>query len=206
VSRFTSLLSTFGMITLFLNLPALFFGGGETVPWVAVMLLLIAPTVGSLLQLGLSRTREYDADFGAVTLTGDPDGLAGALKKLEAAQKAHWEGMILPGGRIPDPSLLRSHPRTADRVARLMAMKQAAEVPAAPAAPDAPIRRRASSVPSRQWGRDPGSALRDHASLIGAMAAPLDPGEKAEEAACPQSLNPPAGAPRIRLRGGGVYW
>jgi heat shock protein HtpX len=145
VSRFTSFLSTFGIVTLLLNLPSLVYGGAEQVPWGAVLLLLFAPTIGALLQLGLSRTREYDADFGAVMLTGDPDGLASALLKLETAQKAHWEGMVLPGGRIPDPSLLRSHPRTADRIARLMAMKQSA-----------PLRQGVSPVPgiARSRGLD----------------------------------------------------
>ena len=63
-------------------------------------------------------------------LTGDPDGLASALTKLEQAQGKLWEGLMLPGGRIPDPSILRTHPATADRVARLMALK------AAPGGPD----------------------------------------------------------------------
>lgn len=203
VSRFTSFLSTFGIVTLFLNLPAVFSGTGEPVPWGAVVLLLFAPTIGALLQLGLSRTREYDADFGAVTLTGDPDGLASALSKLEAAQKAHWEGMVLPGGRIPDPSLLRTHPRTADRIARLMAMKAVARTPPPPAW------QRRSTVPkiAGRWGRDPDAALRDHASLFGAMASPRLHGEiEGEEIACDQSLNPPQGGPRIRAGRGGVYW
>jgi heat shock protein HtpX len=203
VSRFTSFLSTFGIVTLFLNLPSVLSGGGEPVPWAAVMLLLFAPTIGALLQLGLSRTREYDADFGAVMLTGDPDGLASALSKLEAAQKAHWEGMILPGGRIPDPSLLRTHPRTADRITRLMAMKQVARTPPPPAW------QQRTSVPQagRRWGRDPDQALRDHASLFGAMASPRPYGSTdADDLAVTQSLNPPRGRPRVHVRGGGVYW
>ena len=99
-------------------------------PWLAVLVLLAAPTVGGLLQMALSRTREFDADLEAAILTGDPDGLASALTKLEQAQSRLWEGLVLPGGRIPDPSILRTHPVTADRVARLMALK------AAPGGPD----------------------------------------------------------------------
>ncbi len=85
------------------------------------MLLYLAPTVGSLVQLALSRTREYDADLAAAELTGDPRGLVSALQKLERYYGRFWEDMRLPvpGRRIPQPSLLRSHPRTEDRVARL---------------------------------------------------------------------------------------
>ncbi|MEP4422230.1 MAG: zinc metalloprotease HtpX, partial [Nitratireductor sp.] len=79
VSRFTSVLSTVGLLSLVLNL--LVFAGGyqAQVPWLAVFVLLAAPTVGGLLQMALSRTREYDADLGAAMLTGDPEGLASAL-------------------------------------------------------------------------------------------------------------------------------
>lgn len=122
VSRMTSVMSTFGIIALALNLPGIVAGGGG-VPWLAIGILLFAPTVGGLLQLALSRTREYDADVDAATLTGDPEGLASALVKLEQAHGRLWEGLMLPGSRIPDPSLLRSHPRTDDRVARLLSLK-----------------------------------------------------------------------------------
>ena len=94
-------------------------------PWLAVLVLLAAPTVGGLLQMALSRTREFDADLGAAMLTGDPDGLASALQKLERVQGRRWENMFLPGGRTPDPSVLRTHPLTADRIARLKALKKA---------------------------------------------------------------------------------
>ncbi|MEP2458516.1 MAG: zinc metalloprotease HtpX, partial [Nitratireductor sp.] len=125
VSRFTSVLSTVGLLSLVLNL--LVFAGGyqAQVPWLAVFVLLAAPTVGGLLQMALSRTREYDADLGAAMLTGDPEGLASALVKLERAQGRLWESLLLPGGRIPDPSVLRTHPPTEERVRRLMALKGA---------------------------------------------------------------------------------
>jgi heat shock protein HtpX len=57
-------------------------------------------------------------------LTGDPRGLASALEKLERYQGSIWEDMLpLPSRRIPQPSLLRSHPPTAERVARLLALE-----------------------------------------------------------------------------------
>jgi heat shock protein HtpX len=209
VSRFTSALSTFGMIALFLNLPALLFGSGPGLPWLGILLLLAAPTVGGLLQLALSRTREFDADLGAVMLTGDPDGLASALVKLERAQRRNWEGMVLPGGRIPDPSLLRSHPRTQDRIARLMALKQSPELPPEiDAGQEVPPARR-SSVPSIRpnWGRGEAERYADYASLLGSQPRPIIYAEEERDClACEQSLHPPHGGPKIRVIRGGVYW
>ncbi len=213
VSRFTSALSTFGMIALVLNLPAVLFGGAPGLPWIGIGLLLAAPTIGAMLQLALSRTREFDADLGAVMLTGDPDGLASALVKLERAQRRSWEGMVLPGGRIPDPSLLRSHPRTQDRIDRLMALKQRPDLPpelsqAVPAGGSVPQRRR-SPVPSIRpnWRRGEEQRYSDYASLLRAGPGPIaifDDG--ADETACLRSLNPPKDGPRIRMTRGGVYW
>lgn len=121
VSRLTSIMSVVGLITLALYLPSIVEAGGN-VPWLAIGLLVFAPTIGGLLQLALSRAREYDADLDALSLTGDPEGLASALMTLERKQGGLWEGLLLPGARLPDPSILRTHPRTEDRVRRILAM------------------------------------------------------------------------------------
>jgi heat shock protein HtpX len=113
LNRITSFLSTLGL----LGVP-LVFGTGFQAPLFGLLLMIFAPTIGGLLQLGLSRAREYDAD-----LTGDPEGLASALQFLEEKQGAKWESMMLPGSRLPHPSLLRTHPRTEERIARLQALK-----------------------------------------------------------------------------------
>src|SRR5690606_1341602 len=126
VSRMTSVMSTLGLFLALVNLPAAM-AGGAGVPWLPVLVLVAAPTVGTLLQLALSRAREYDADLGAVALTGDPQGLASALVKLEQAQGRMWEAMALPGARIPDPSILRSHPATEERVRRILALRREPE-------------------------------------------------------------------------------
>lgn len=192
VSRFTSILSTFGIFSLLFNLPAIVMGAGPQVPWLPVLLLIFAPTIGGVLQMALSRTREYDADLGAVMLTGDPDGLALALAKLERAQGRQWESMMLPGGRIPDPSLLRTHPRTQNRIDRLMALKaDGAVAPRPDPAGDSPARKAASPVPR---------IARIHPAL-----APWIDGETHGEPASAHSLNAPRGGPRMRMRGG-VYW
>ena len=125
VNRMTSFLSAVGLITLAFHLTDVIRGGVGL--WTAIGLLVAAPTIGGLLQLALSRAREYDADLDAVGLTGDPEGLASALVTLEKKQRGMWEGLVLPGSRSPEPSILRSHPRTEDRVARLRALRQEPE-------------------------------------------------------------------------------
>ncbi len=147
ISRATNTLSMIGQFLLFLNLPLVLIGRA-TIPWLAVLLLILAPTIASLLQLALSRAREYDADLGAAELTGDPRGLASALAKLERVSSGWFERILLPGRRVPEPSMLRSHPRTEDRIRRLLSLPSAgtpaaAEVPArfvAPAAIESPWR------------------------------------------------------------------
>lgn len=117
VNRLTGGLQTIGFFLLFFGL----WQSGRAV--VAAIVLMLAPTVGSLLQLALSRAREYDADLEAAQLTGDPEGLASALATLERRQGSMWENFVLPGSRIPDPSLMRTHPRTSERIERLLALR-----------------------------------------------------------------------------------
>lgn len=124
MSRVTALMSLVGQFILLVNLPLLVVGA-VVVPWIVPLLLIFAPTIMSLLQLALSRAREFDADLGAARLTGDPIGLALALEKLERRQGRFWEEILLPGRRIPDPSLLRTHPPTEQRVARLRELARA---------------------------------------------------------------------------------
>ena len=122
MSRMTQAMSFTGMVLMFLNVPTMLFGT-LWVPWSVALLLYFAPTLGSLLQLALSRAREFDADLEGAALTGDPAGLASALEKLERYQGRFWEDMIFPGRKIPQPSLLRSHPLTDERVRRLMQLR-----------------------------------------------------------------------------------
>ncbi|NNM34501.1 MAG: M48 family metalloprotease [Gemmatimonadetes bacterium] len=122
-SRLTGLLSNLGQILLFLNLPLLLFSD-YGIPWSLIILLILAPSVSVLLQLALSRAREYDADRAAAELTGDPRGLASALAKMERYQGGFFEQIVLPGRRVPEPSLLRTHPETEDRVRRLLELEE----------------------------------------------------------------------------------
>ena len=122
VGRMTGTFSLFGQLLLFINLPLLLMGE-VAISWIAIILLIFAPTLSNLLQMALSRTREFDADLGAAQLTGDPAGLASALRKLEYYQGNLWQRIVFPGQRSPEPSLLRTHPPTAERVKRLLALK-----------------------------------------------------------------------------------
>jgi heat shock protein HtpX len=120
ITRAAQVFSYIAVILAVFNILTLL-GGGTQVSWLAIIVLYLAPTVSSLLQLGLSRTREYDADLDGAMLTGDPEGLASALRRLDQYQGAFWEDMMLPipARRVPQPSLLRTHPATEERIARL---------------------------------------------------------------------------------------
>jgi heat shock protein HtpX len=123
--RLTRVMTLFGLGLMIVGLP-LWLGGGARPPGLLILLLLFAPQLTVLLQLALSRAREFDADLDAAGLTGDPGGLIAALAKLERYQGALWEQILMPGWRLPEPSLLRSHPPTAQRIARLEALYERA--------------------------------------------------------------------------------
>ncbi|MEJ2792513.1 zinc metalloprotease HtpX [Iodobacter sp. LRB] len=118
---------------------AMFFGGRDENgrpmnPIISIALAILAPIAASLIQMAISRAREFEADAGGARISGDPLALADALQKIEAyargipmhAADAHPETaqmMIinpLIGGGLSD--LFRTHPQTAERVARLHAI------------------------------------------------------------------------------------
>jgi heat shock protein HtpX len=123
VGRLTRMMAFLGLLLVIVALPAWLTGAAEGPPLLLLILLLIlAPQIALLLQLALSRAREFDADLDAAGLTGDPAGLASALVKLERFQRGLWEQILMPGWRLPEPSILRTHPPTGQRVARLEAL------------------------------------------------------------------------------------
>jgi len=122
-----SMLAQFGM----------FFGGrGEERPNLVlqILVMLLAPLAAMVIQMAISRTREFGADSGGAAISGDPDALADALAKMEAyskgipmhAAEAHPETaqmMIvnpLAGGGLR--GLFSTHPSTQERIARLRSM------------------------------------------------------------------------------------
>ncbi len=121
ISRMTIALSQVGLLLLLFGLPLVLFGI-MPVSLPALLLLLLAPTLSAVLQLALSRTREFNADVGAIELTNDPRGLASALQKLERYQRGWLEQIFMPGRRVPEPGWLRTHPPTEERIRRLLAL------------------------------------------------------------------------------------
>ncbi len=117
---------------------ALFFGGGDDEdrpnPVAAIALMILGPLAAGVIQMAISRTREYDADEDGAGVTGDPLALASALRKLEYGTRE----LPLPPERdlvnashmmIANPfrgdglsRMFRTHPPMADRIARLETM------------------------------------------------------------------------------------
>ena len=122
-TRVTTAMGQVGQLMVLFGIPAVLMGA--TFPWLGAIALFTAPTASALLQFALARTREYDADRGAVSLTGDPMGLASALHGIESAHAGWIQRMLFPGRKVPEASLLRTHPPTAERIARLQAMVEA---------------------------------------------------------------------------------
>ncbi len=122
-----SMLANFGM----------FFGGNNDDrpnPVVAIAMMILAPMAGMIIQMAISRTREFGADRGGAEISGDPHALADALAKIDAYARGipmhtaerHPETaqmMImnpLSGGGLR--GLFSTHPSTEERIARLRAM------------------------------------------------------------------------------------
>lgn len=119
---------------------AMLFGGGRRddsdeggSPIVALVMMIVAPIAAMLVQMAISRTREFEADKGGATIAGNPYGLANALMKLERgaqeiplhdAKPATAHMFIvnpLTGGGLM--KLFSTHPPIAERVKRLKELR-----------------------------------------------------------------------------------
>jgi heat shock protein HtpX len=113
------------------------FGGGDgrrrENPIVMLATIIFAPLAAGLLQMALSRSREFEADRSGAQLLGTGEPLARALEKLEVAAKkipmeiapSQAQAYIinpLTGRNVSFSNLFRTHPQTTERVARLRAM------------------------------------------------------------------------------------
>lgn len=125
---------------------AMFFGGrnengNRSNPIASIAVAILAPLAASLIQMAISRAREFEADRGGATISGDPQALAMALDKIhryaqgipfQTAEQhpATAQMMImnpLSGSGIAN--LFSTHPATEERVARLMQMAQTGVYP-----------------------------------------------------------------------------
>ncbi len=99
----------------------------------SLLLLLVAPIAASLIQFGISRSREFEADKSGAALSGDPEALAQALLKLDAGARAIPAQVepamaslfiVNPFGAVRSVTrLFSTHPSTEERVRRLRAME-----------------------------------------------------------------------------------
>jgi heat shock protein HtpX len=116
---------------------AMFFGGGRNDengpnPLVLILTVIVAPMAAMVIQMGISRTREFAADAGAARLTGNPRALARALQRLEQsatqlpldANPAFSPLLIInPLPKNLLRSLFSTHPATEDRIKNLLSLE-----------------------------------------------------------------------------------
>jgi heat shock protein HtpX len=134
----SSVAATIATAITFLARMGFFFGGGRRDDregggggWGGLLMLILAPIAAMLIQMAISRSREYDADAASAKYTGNPHKLIAALQKLDAYSKR------LPMDATPSTAhlfiiqpftgealmrLFSTHPSTADRIARLQKM------------------------------------------------------------------------------------
>jgi heat shock protein HtpX len=110
-------------------------GGGIGDLVVGMLMIILAPIAATLIQLAISRSREFEADATGAQISGQPLALADALEKID--DMAHARPMQVPASAahlfIVNPlggkgfeNLFRTHPTTEERVSRLRAMAFAA--------------------------------------------------------------------------------
>lgn len=117
LARITSFIATVGLLGVIVGF---FLTPGGFAPFWAFWFLAASPVAISLLQLALSRRREFAADGEAVRLTGEAAALAAALVKIETATRWSLQRLFGDLSGVSLPSLLRTHPSTRERVARLL--------------------------------------------------------------------------------------
>jgi heat shock protein HtpX len=118
---------------------AFFFGGSRDDdddrgnPIAAIAMMLLAPIAAGLIQMAISRTREFSADAASAQYTGDPGKLISALRKLEAGSQripmdvspsmSHMY-IIKPLSGASMSRLFSTHPSTEERIARLESLRR----------------------------------------------------------------------------------
>jgi heat shock protein HtpX len=131
-------------------------------PVAGLLIMLLAPLGAAIVQMAISRSREYEADRTGAMISGNPLGLARALARLEQARpgfvnqaaEAHPATahmfIVNPLAGLRLDGLFSTHPRTQDRVAALVQM--AGTMPGAPRRPAAAAARPAPRPPRGPWG------------------------------------------------------
>ncbi|KFI50961.1 zinc metalloprotease HtpX [Bifidobacterium biavatii] len=143
----SAIASAMATVITYLGYSLMYFGGGSrddrdndgggALGAVGVLLsMILAPIAASLIQMAISRTREFDADEDGSRLTGDPEALASALNKISYGAEANPMPQTagtqsVSAMMIANPfsaegllKLFSTHPPTDQRIARLMQMAQ----------------------------------------------------------------------------------
>jgi heat shock protein HtpX len=131
----SSVAATLAAAIMFAARFAMFFGGGRrddrdgVNPVAAIGVMILAPIAAAMIQMAISRSREFAADAGGAAVAGGPHGLVSALRKLEAgaraipldanAATAHMF-IVKPFSAGGLGSLFRTHPPTEARIAALL--------------------------------------------------------------------------------------
>jgi len=134
----SSVAATLAAAIIMISRFALFFGGsrddreGGANPFALIATIILAPIAAALIQMAISRSREYDADAGGADIVGTPNGLVSALRKIDAAAKqvpldanpatAHMF-IIKPFSVQGLTGLFSSHPPTEQRIQALLSRR-----------------------------------------------------------------------------------
>lgn len=120
ISRIINIIIYLGLIFLTYIILLYAVEGYLVIPTPIIFLLILVPAVNILLQLVLSRNREYAADLDAARFTDNPLALAFALQKINTLEK-YWIKRFLPWDKDKkEPSFLRTHPPANKRIQRLI--------------------------------------------------------------------------------------
>jgi heat shock protein HtpX len=129
----STMAATIAGAVVLLSRGVMFFGGNEDSGMIrTIAVAVIAPVAAAVVQMAISRSREYEADAGAAAVSGKPAALAAALAKLtRSAERRPLDAnpatahmfIVKPvsGGAIMN--LFSTHPPVAKRIERLMKMK-----------------------------------------------------------------------------------
>ena len=131
-----SIAGAIAMIANMMQFGAMFGNNRDRNPVVMILLSILLPIAASVIQMTISRSREFMADEGSARITGHPEWLQSALRKLEAyntrgfVQGATPENAHLfivspfSGKQVSFGDLFRTHPTTEQRIERLEALKE----------------------------------------------------------------------------------
>jgi len=139
-----------GAISMIANFGLFFGGGNRQNPIAAIAAMLLAPIAAMIVQMAISRTREYGADSASAQISGNPQALASALAKIAkpARQIPSQAAMRNPAAAqlyiVPTSvsELFSTHPSTEKRISRLQAMAGTSAA--------SPPRRRSALDPNRR--------------------------------------------------------